>query len=179
MIVLFILILLILWVWYDGRGGVVYIKNFLPLGEFEMVRDACRGVESQMSKDELGIVRNRYKYVFGGGDYVSRVFSSDNVRARLPGSPSDTPVEYRIYGKGGMMDWHRDVKLYKDPQYEMVYTVENTSDSMTQWVDPRTNRVHSITTEPNSVLMVRAEGVLHRVTPLNHGVRKIVKFAFV
>ena len=33
------------------------------------------------------------------------------------------------------MDWHQDVALYVEPQYELVFTLENTSDSQTQWQD--------------------------------------------
>ena len=32
------------------------------------------------------------------------------------------------------MDWHQDVALYKTPQYELVFTLENTSDSQVRGV---------------------------------------------
>jgi hypothetical protein len=32
--------------------------------------------------------------------------------------PADVPVEYRIYPPGSCMDWHQDVALYTEPQYE-------------------------------------------------------------
>ena len=50
----------------------------------------------------------------------------------------DVPVEFRIYPVGGSMDWHKDVALYSKPQFEIVFTVTNTSDSTTEWEDERT-----------------------------------------
>jgi hypothetical protein len=49
--------------------------------------------------------------------------------------PADVPVEYRVYPVGSSMEWHQDVALYTEPQYELVFTLENTSDSQTQWQD--------------------------------------------
>jgi hypothetical protein len=48
--------------------------------------------------------------------------------------PADVPVEYRVYPEGSAMDWHQDVALYKTPQYELVFTLENTSDSQVRGV---------------------------------------------
>ena len=51
----------------------------------------------------------------------------------------DVPVEFRIYPvERGSMDWHKDVALYSKPQFEIVFTVTNTSDSTTEWEDERT-----------------------------------------
>ena len=44
----------------------------------------------------------------------------------------DVPLEYRVYTKGSFMDWHKDDLLFDTPQYELVYTISNTSDSMTE-----------------------------------------------
>ena len=88
-------------------------------------------------------------------------------------------MEYRIYEKGGRMGWHCDDQLYMKRQYEIVYTTENTSNSKTQWIDPDTKEFYSISTEPNSALIVRSQSVFHNVTPLGYGTRKILKFAYV
>eukprot|EP00968_Pinguiococcus_pyrenoidosus_P020214 scaffold2324_cov266-Pinguiococcus_pyrenoidosus.AAC.5 len=37
----------------------------------------------------------------------------------------DTPAEFRSYGVGASMAWHRDDQLYTIPQVECVFTVEN------------------------------------------------------
>ena len=91
--------------------------------------------------------------------------------------PADVPVEYRVYPGGSSMEWHQDVALYTEPQYELVFTLENSSDSQTQWQDDAGRR-RGGWTEPNSVLMVRAEHVVHRVTPVTRGERSIVKFVY-
>lgn len=173
-VVLIILVLIVLWK-YCNKVDYLYIKNFLPTEEFKKVREVCKGVEHRMHKEHTESV-NRYKYTFDRDDYISRVFSRNTHK--LPGKPSDIPIEYRMYYKGGMMDWHRDTQLYNVPQYEIVYTVDNTSDSETQWIDSKTGKLHSIRSEPNSAFVVRAQGVLHRVTPVNKGERRIIKFAF-
>ena len=35
------------------------------------------------------------------------------------------------------MDWHKDDEMYDMPQLEMVYCLENTSDSETEWIIDR------------------------------------------
>ena len=76
------------------------------------------------------------------------------------------------------MDWHRDVALYTEPQFEIVCTIHNSSDSRTEWKDIKTGRRRAIRSEPNSVLIVQADSVVHRVTPITKGERSIVKFAY-
>ena len=72
------------------------------------------------------------------------------------------------------MDWHQDDVLFKEKQLELVYTVENESDSETCWVDAR-GVTHSMFTEPNSLIVLEAESVRHRVTRLGRGTRTIIK----
>ena len=115
---------------------------------------------------------------------VHRAFMNRKVADRLGALtgessllPADVPVEFRVYPSGSCMDWHQDVALYVEPQYELVFTLENSSDSQTQWQDEHGRR-RGGWTEPNSVLMVRAEHVVHRVTPVTRGERSIVKFVY-
>ena len=152
---------------------LIYIRNLLSSEEYSKIREICGTVIPCMKRDSSSEVV-RYRYTFGADDYVSRVFSG---LRDLPGSPTNsTSVEYRYYGVGGMMDWHRDTQLYDVPQYELVFTVDNTSDSETQWIDERSGELRSLRTEPNSLMIVRAGGVLHRVTPVSRGGRSIIKF---
>ena len=44
--------------------------------------------------------------------------------------------------------------LYTEPQYELVYTLDNTSDSRTEFRDAA-GTVHSLWAEPNSLLIIR------------------------
>ena len=88
---------------------------------------------------------------------VHRAFMNRKVADRLGALtgasllPADVPVEFRVYPAGSCMDWHQDVALYVEPQYELVFTLENSSDSQTQWQDEHGRRRVGWT-EPNSVL---------------------------
>lgn len=72
------------------------------------------------------------------------------------------------------MGWHVDDCLYEEPQYELIFTVANTSDSYTEWVDEK-GQNHKEWTQPNSLLVVQADGLKHRVTPVKKGERSILK----
>lgn len=88
--------------------------------------------------------------------------------------PGDFPLEYRLCASGSDMEWHRDTIMYEQPQYELVYTLSNDSDARTEWRLPD-GRVHSQHMAPNSLLVLRAGGPLHRVTPASRGTRGILK----
>jgi hypothetical protein len=82
-----------------------------------------------------------------------------------------------VYDKlGAGMDWHVDDVLYDPPQLEVVWTLENTSDCTTRWITGGKEAI--VETDPNSVLLLQAGGVSHRVTSLKRGRRTIVKCAF-
>lgn len=82
------------------------------------------------------------------------------------------PVEYRKYVPGSFMVKHRDVLIYKKPQYECVLTLSNTTDSVTNM-----EKV-PIKASPNSLIIVKALGVEHEVTKVTRGERKFLKFIF-
>jgi hypothetical protein len=85
------------------------------------------------------------------------------------------PIEYRKYKNGSYMKWHRDTKMIKDQlQYECVITLTNTSDSLT--LLDKILYLDKISTEPNSILIVRARGIRHMVTKTIEGSRTILKF---
>ena len=166
----------------ESKVEFLYIRDLLPPREFRKIQEKCKELEPHMESDELSIVENRKRYEIGKNNHISKVLSSKYVQDKLKildAHPSDTPVEYRIYEKGGRMGWHCDDQLYMKRQYEIVYTTENTSNSKTQWIDPDTKEFYSISTEPNSALIVRSQSVFHNVTPVGYGSRKILKFAYV
>ena len=77
------------------------------------------------------------------------------------------------------MNWHRDTILSPEyPQIEIVFTLENNSDSTTEWLDDDTNEIHSIWTCPNSIVITQGGGVYHRVLPVQKGSRSIIKIAY-
>lgn len=182
-IILISIVLIYIWkMWGVGNSvDVLYIKNFLPKDEHDKIKTECSRYNSSLEDDDLSIVKNRKMYKLQGDAYISKLFKSGRVRHRLKDLkvfPNNTPVEYRVYERGGAMDWHYDDQMYLIPQYEVVYTVDNTSDSKTEWIDPKTGKTYSISTESNSVFIVRATRVLHRVTPVGIGSRKILKISY-
>ena len=184
MIPLLILIIIVIVILIGMRRNtidVLYVKNFLSREEHDNIKSECEKYNISLEDDDLVIVKNRKMYTLDKDEYITKLLTSRNVCDKLKflgAKPNHTPVEYRVYENGGMMKWHRDDQMYRKPQYEIVYTVDNTSDSRTEWYDPDTNTIHGVSTEPNSILLVKATSVLHRVTPVNMGSRKILKFSY-
>ena len=87
--------------------------------------------------------------------------------------------EYRLYGKGGEMKWHRDTVLSTPAQYEVVITLANSSDSQLLWRH-RNNPadINRADTSANNVTVVRAGGIEHAVSPVTQGERTIIKAAY-
>ena len=96
------------------------------------------------------------------------------------------------------MEWHVDDIIYQNTkQIEVVFTLENTSDCCTMWRphdqpiltasseedlitsscgngrkqenNDNKYRVESVQTTPNSAILIKAGGVLHKVSPLSYG----------
>jgi hypothetical protein len=80
------------------------------------------------------------------------------------------------------MNWHRDSIVTRNnsgsPQIELVYTLENISDSMTEWIDDVTGQVNKIVSSPNSIMITQGGSVLHQVTETTIGNRSILKVAY-
>lgn len=51
------------------------------------------------------------------------------LKAAFPIFLSDFPIELRQYPRGAEMPWHLDEQMYASPQWELIYTLDNTSDS--------------------------------------------------
>lgn len=126
----------------DSRGDI--LRYNLPI-KSEFVKDIIKKYESKIRQ----LTKNR-------SVYLSKNF----------------PIELRKYTKGCFMSSHKDTQIYKLPQYECVFTISNTTDSVTkiEGLD--------ISTIPNSILIVKAEGVPHEVTKVGSGERNFLKFIF-
>ena len=114
-------------------------------------------------------------HIFYSNKYVQKIreeLNNQNVKS------SNFPIEHRIYpinSKG--MEWHIDTLMYDIPQYEAVFTIRNNSRSYTEWED-NNGKIHRKWTKPNSILIVRAKGYKHRVTPPKTGEREILKLIY-
>jgi hypothetical protein len=74
------------------------------------------------------------------------------------------------------MDWHQDKALFKDPYYECVLTLTNDSDSLFEFMID--DKINSVEPKPNSLVLVKPSTIYHKVTPLQNGERRILKFVF-
>jgi hypothetical protein len=85
------------------------------------------------------------------------------------------PIEYRKYLVGSEFNWHRDVFIVNN-QHECVITLTNSSDALTIMDNILWHK--QISSTPNSLLIVRAKGIRHKVTECKKGERTILKVAF-
>ena len=173
---------------FERSGGLLYVRNFFEPETFERVAAECEKLRASVTPENRACARQRLGVMVPSDNFVHEACVassvSDRLRSLLLGEnddagalvAGDVPVEFRVYPVGGSMDWHKDVALYTKPQYEIVFTVTNTSDSTTEWEDERTGMRYGGWTEPNSVIIVRADGAPHRVTGVTRGERSIIKF---
>ncbi|GBF92315.1 hypothetical protein Rsub_05517 [Raphidocelis subcapitata] len=165
--------------------AVVYLPNFLHPDDFETVRREFRQLSPKLRAELNTVAVGRLGCYLPRDSPSVAILSSPEVaealterlRAPTPLRASDFPMELRTYQSGAHMPWHRDEQLYDLPQWECIYTVENSSDSVTQWRD-ETGALWEQATDANSLLAVLAEAWDHRVTPARRGSRAIIKLIY-
>lgn len=164
----------------------IYEKNILPKDDFDKLLELCSHYnETNMVNDHKA--SGRLMHIFPLQDPIYKVLFQPKFIQKVRnfcGNPRlvpclDIPIEYRKYKIGSNMAWHRDTQMLQNQlQYECVITMENTSDSKTEMKKWFGLFSCGISTEPNSILIVRAKGVEHRVTTTRQGNRTILKFVF-
>lgn len=180
--VLFTCIIIMLYVYNHyqtvaQRNEIYIIPNALPLEYFNRLRahlSAC-GARNTQEPTRMNHGRRRLALCPVKHKNVYAILGS-----LLNGYVLNMFIDYRQYPAGSPgMAWHRDVRVMSNPDYyEAVLTLWNDSDSTFDYVDPTTNQVTSVRTEPNTLVLVRPEGVMHRVSPSRTGTREIVKCVF-
>tara|TARA_Y100001958_G_C21229607_1_gene555230 strand:- start:1652 stop:2311 length:660 start_codon:yes stop_codon:yes gene_type:complete len=164
---------------FDDR--LIYIDDFLSVNDYNKILNNTNKIRDLKNENfrlikPLNNNQNKDVYdIFYSQDClnkIKKVLHNNNVMK------SDFPIEYRIYPtKSDGMKWHSDTLLYELPQYEVIYTIKNDSDSKTKWIDSNSNH-NSVWTKPNSLLIVKAKGFKHMVTPINKGTRTILKLIY-
>ena len=161
----------------DKNDNIIYIPNFLNHQDFtQMIK---------LDKDKNNFIYEQFRYTKPLHDrFVYDIFYSTHYINKLRNYlttdifASDFPIEHRFYHKESPgMRWHTDTLLYEKPQYEAIYTINNQSGSMTQW-QGEDGEMNELWTEPNSLLVVKAGGYKHRVTPMVSGEREILKLIY-
>ncbi len=167
------------------RDGIAFVQGFLEPSIFERVAGDARKVRGNLRRAKQNLAEGRLGCVLDSRSGAYQLLQSEATCERLvrctgqPLQPADFPIELRHYCTGGEMGWHRDDVLFEPAQCEVVLTLENTSDSETEWIDAA-GEVHSCWTPPNSAIIVRAgdAGARHRVRMLRRGERTILKLVF-
>ena len=181
---------------FNNNKGIIYIENVFPKEIFQKILNHCHTHYSinKLKTDYMVNDTNSRKGTHIHNGYIRELLSDTKFQNMInylvnncdkdvctikdKNYLSEFPIEYRLYPTGSQgMDWHIDTLLFEKPQYELVYTIKNTSDSATEWLDKNDNK-HIIKTKPNSLIIVKALGPAHSVTPITEGDRSILKFIF-
>jgi len=176
-ILIILVLLLLLYLIYLKKDEVYYIDNFLTNEEYNYIKNYTRSIKNLKSeKFRLikPILENKINNIFYSEKYINKIKEIINEDIKK----SDFPIEFRVYPSGSEgMKCHKDTLLYEKPQYEMVYTIENESDSYTNWYSYLgwNNKIY---TKPNSLIIVKAQENIHCVSPINNGYRTILKLIY-
>ncbi len=176
-LILVILLLYLVFFKPKKNDNIIYIENFLDENDYINILSLDKNKDNFIYENFRYIkpLKNGFTYdIFYNKKYMDKIQRYINTKIY----PSDFPIEHRFYHKeSGGMDWHKDTLLYTKPQYEAIFTITNNSESKTQWEDDFGNR-HELWTKPNSLLIVKAQGYKHHVTPPISGEREILKLIY-
>lgn len=182
-VVILILTLLLFLVFEYKNKKIYYSTNFFEKFVHEKIKKDCLEFNSQLVDEDIPDNVKRKRFYIDPTHDIHKLLNSDEVKNKLGFSgyelSVDVPVEYRVYGMGGHMNWHSDTQLYVPEQYELIYTIDNTSDTTFNWKQPITGKIQSLEPKPNSILYVRANGAPHMVSEITDGFRYILKFVYV
>jgi hypothetical protein len=174
----------------SSSSSPYYVENVLDENALGIIREEMRGktvAGIRLKAEKASFAKNRRCASLSpiGPSYRDVLSSSETIRKlrEITGEPTltlgDFPAELRVCDVGSEMDWHVDPELYDPPQWECVFTIDNDSDSVTEWEEEVQN-TRSTWTAPGSALIFRAGGVKrHRVKPSTFGERVIVKALYV
>mmetsp|Transcript_46233 Transcript_46233/g.77065 ORF Transcript_46233/g.77065 Transcript_46233/m.77065 type:complete len:261 (-) Transcript_46233:60-842(-) len=166
----------------EGLPQFVYERDFLTPQQLQTMQSTLQKYRPKLKKDHSFAIKRKScmvpvtsaAYALWTGKEMTERLQSLLQPEVLPG---DFPMELRLYSIGAAMGWHVDDLMYEEPQYELVFTIDNTSDSFTKFRD-HAGTLHSIWAQPNSLLVIRAAGVRHRVTAVGEGERSIIKLLY-
>jgi len=168
----------------DFNKEAVYLNNIYDKSSFAKILAFTKQIKSSdMVHDPKAT--GRAMYVINNNHPIIPIICSSNLInhiRKITHNPKlkpclEIPIEYRKYVIGSYMDWHKDTPMLANQlQYECVITLTNSSDSFT--LLEYDQGIKKLVTEPNSLLLVRANGINHKVTPLTKGERTILKLVF-
>ena len=155
LIILLCIFILLFSIFYPKDKNTIYISNFLSSKDFNMIKQNLYDDKRSFKNESFRKIKpldkeNQIIYdIFYSPKYLSIINKHCNSKL----FKSLFPIEHRIYPNGSKgMRWHIDTLMYDLPQYEAVFTINNNSDSVTEWID---RNIKSQWTEPNSLLLVK------------------------
>tara|TARA_Y100000590_G_scaffold254464_2_gene285775 strand:+ start:238 stop:882 length:645 start_codon:yes stop_codon:yes gene_type:complete len=161
----------------DKDDNVIYIKNFLTHRDYHSITTLDKDLSKftfEKFRYSKPLINKNIHNIFYNEKYIHKINKHLNHKIY----PSDFPIEHRFYlDNSPGMRWHKDLLMYQKPQYEAIFTINNNTKSVTQWKDKK-NQIHEIWTEPNSLLIVKADNYFHHVTPPEYGTREILKLIY-
>ena len=167
----------------NGGNSLWIEENFFSEKEFNNILEDLRYVE--LKKDSRSNNRetlclsptkykNIYEKIYNNNKFNAFIDSIKDKNCIIKLKPS-YPIEYRKYFTGSKgMSWHKDLSMFEPNCFEIVLTLTNNSNSNFQWIE--NNKIKSLSPNPNTLVVVRPESIMHRVTPVNTGERTILKF---
>jgi hypothetical protein len=141
------------------------LYNFFSENDFKKISKICKNIplrkDKRLNSRLVGVV-----------DHTSKVHSIVYKYFENAHNPPLFPMEYRKYFTGSKgMEWHKDLVMFDNGNYyEAVLTLHNSSDSYFEYENTR------VWTPPNSLILVKPDTVLHKVSPVTKGERTIIKF---
>jgi hypothetical protein len=189
--IIFIIIILIIVIYNTNKNCIIkkvyFYTDVLTQEEYVNILEECKLLQPYLVEENTEFITRKTIVVYKNS-YLNTIFYGDKFINYLCGilgfrvkASNNLSIEFRIYEKGGKMDWHRDYidNIVRNcPQIEIVFTLENTSDSKTLWIDDDTNKKHEIITQNNSIIITQGNSAYHMVTPVTTGFRSIVKIAY-
>ena len=177
-LIVLLLLLFFLFIYRETTDdNILYIPNFLDEKDYQEIL--------KLRSDENNFIFENFRYAKPlSNKVVNDIFYNDKymdqIKMKLNKKlyPSKFPIEHRYYPKDSPgMHWHKDLLMYEKPQYEGIFTIRNNTKSITQWKDSK-GKIYNLWTEPNSLLLVKAKGYEHHVTPPEEGEREILKLIY-
>lgn len=167
----------------------VYTKDFLSEQDFFIIQEECRKYNYILENDkkvDQNMYRTKRKNMELNNKIVRDILNKDIYKEKIRKITENQklylaknfPIEYRKYSLGSFMKRHSDKLIYSIPQYECIFTISNNSDCKTVFYEDSGNSKKEIQTIPNSIMIVRAQGIEHEVLPLTRGERYFLKFIF-
>ena len=154
----------------------------------DIKREYANNLDKLKPEQNSFVLSNRKQFIPATTSVVTRALQDKTFISRLEkiiGSPhklvlntTTLPPAYREYGIDSEMRWHRDTSLTNVPQYEVVITLSNNSDSQFLWKHEKQELINRAETSANNLVIVRAGGIKHAVSPVTRGKRVIIKAAY-